>query len=117
MLRKTVVYATARRIQCTSKSLILVKSEGGEFYKCSAIHALSPNRATLNDLITAIRDLPEGGHVKLVTDIDMGIGRLENSINYDLKREMVEALKAKFCTFEFQHVECSNSLWSFIEVA
>ncbi len=87
------------------------------FSKCSAIQALSPNRATLNGLITAIRDLPEGGHVKLVTDIDMGIGRLENSINNDLKREMVESLKAKFCTFEFQHVECSNSLWTFIETA
>ena len=113
----SVLYATAKKSEVASHSKILIRHADGSTAKHSQVHRQSPARATLCGLIDAIRSLSVGSHVKLVTDIDMGIGRLENTINHDLKRIMVEALKEKSCTFEFQHVECSNSIWEYIAAA
>lgn len=113
----SVLYATAKKAQVASQSQILIRHSDGSTAKHSQVHRQSPARATLCGLINAIGSLSAGSHVKLVTDIDMGVGRLENTINHDLKRVMVEALKNKSCTFEFQHVECTNSLWDYIAAA
>lgn len=116
-MKYSVLYATTKKAQVASHSKVLIRHSDGSTAKHSHVHRQSPARATLCGLITAIGSLSAGSHVKLVTDLDMGVGRLENTINHDLKRVMVEALKNKSCTFEFQHVECTNSLWDYIAAA
>jgi hypothetical protein len=116
-MKYSALYATSKWAQVASHNQVLIRHDDGRVIKQSRLRQASPWRATLEGLIEAISGLPEGSHVKLITDLDMGVGRLERSINHDLKRLMVETLKGKSCTFEFLNVECANSLWDYIDAA
>lgn len=116
-MKYSALYVTSKWAQVASHNKVLIRHDDGRVVKESRLRQASPSRATLAGLIEAISELHDGSHVKIITDLDMGVGRLEQSINHDLKRVMVETLKGKSCTFEFLNVECANTIWDYIDAA